>query len=193
MRSEHLPQAGGPLSRSFGRAVLRLLRFRVEGALPDVPKQVAVVAPHSSNWDFVVGYAAKLALGLQITWLGKSTLFRPPFGTLFRRMGGIPIDRTRAQRLVGTIAAEFDRRDRLLLAITPEGTRKPGARWHAGFYHIAREAHVPVAPVTLDWANRTLRFGPPQEATAAEPRAVKAEIERLRTLIEASGGRRRRR
>src|SRR5262245_613694 len=88
-----IPRRGGPVMRALGSATLRLMRFRIEGELPNLSKFVIIVAPHTSNWDFVVGLAARYVLGLDVAWLGKHTLFRAPFGALFRRWGGIPVDR----------------------------------------------------------------------------------------------------
>lgn len=120
---------------------------------------VIVVAPHSSNWDFIVGVAAKLAMGLRVTYLGKDTLFRFPLGIVMRRLGGIPVDRANANAVVRSVVAQFGNRRQMLLAIAPEGTRKPVARWRSGFYHIATGAGVPILPVALDWATRTVVIG----------------------------------
>jgi 1-acyl-sn-glycerol-3-phosphate acyltransferase len=155
-----VPRRGNRAWRALGRAGLSLLRFRIEGALPDVPKCVTIVAPHTSNWDFVVGLAAMLALGVDFRWLGKHTLFRFPFGPLLRWLGGIPVDRSAAQRVVDQAAAEFRTRERLFLAITPEGTRRPVERWKSGFYRIAANAGVPILPVSFDYSRRVVTLWP---------------------------------
>ena len=133
--------------------------WRIEGDIPDVPKMVFVVAPHSSNWDFIVGVAAKLALRLRVKYLGKDALFRFPLGILMRYLGGIPVDRSTANDVVTSVVDQFARRKHMILAIAPEGTRKPVERWRTGFYHIARGAGVPILPVGLDWGSRTVRLG----------------------------------
>ena len=135
------------------------------GELPDLPKFVAIVAPHSSNWDFVVGLLAKYAIGVRASFLGKHTLFRWPFGALFRHWGGIPVVRDASHDVVEQSVAEFARRDSLVLALAPQGTRKPVPRWRTGFYHIARGAAVPVLLVALDWRRKTVRFGPTLQLT----------------------------
>lgn len=129
------------------------------GDIPDLPKMVLIVAPHSSNWDFIVGVAAKLALRLRVKYLGKHTLFRFPLGIVMRYLGGIPVDRSTANDVVQSVIAQFERRRRMLLAVAPEGTRKPVERWRTGFYHIARGAGVPILPVALDWGSRMVRIG----------------------------------
>jgi 1-acyl-sn-glycerol-3-phosphate acyltransferase len=149
--------------RALGRAVLRLLDWRVEGEIPDVPKIVIAVAPHTSNWDFVVGAATMFALDLRLSFLAKHTLFRGPFGSMLRWMGGIAVDRASPHGVVGDAVAAFERADQRVLAITPQGTRKPGARYKSGFLHIARGARVPVLLATLDYGTRSVRLGPPFE------------------------------
>lgn len=121
---------------------------------------VILVAPHSSNWDFVVGVAAKLAMRLRVTYLGKDTLFRFPLGILMRSLGGIPVDRSHANEVVSAVVARFAREQRMLLAVAPEGTRRRVERWRSGFYHIARGARVPILPVALNWRTRSLTIGP---------------------------------
>jgi 1-acyl-sn-glycerol-3-phosphate acyltransferase len=121
---------------------------------------VFIVAPHSSNWDFIVGVAAKLALRLRVKYLGKDALFRFPLGVVMRYLGGIPVNRSSANDVVTSVVDQFARDTRMILAIAPEGTRKPVQRWRTGFYHIARGAGVPILPVGLDWATRTVRLGP---------------------------------
>lgn len=133
--------------------------WRIDGDIPDLPKMVLIVAPHSSNWDFIVGVAAKVAMRLRVKFLGKDALFRFPLGILMRYLGGIPVDRSAANEVVSSVVAQFDRRQRMLLAIAPEGTRRPVARWRTGFYHIARGAGVPILPVAFDWGSKTIRIG----------------------------------
>lgn len=155
-----VPYAGGPIRRAFGRLILRLLGWRFRGEIPDLRKFVIIVAPHTSNWDFVVGFAAKLVLSLGATYLGKDSLFRGPFGWFFRGTGGIPVDRSNSQRIVEQVVAEFARRERMVLALAPEGTRKKVAEWRTGFWHIARGAGVPILLVAFDFGRREIRIGP---------------------------------
>lgn len=156
-----MPRAGGAVSRALGHWTLAVMGWRVVGEIPDLPKMVIIVAPHSSNWDFVVGVAAKLAMRLRVKYLGKDSLFRFPLGILMRRLGGIPVDRNNSNAVVTSIVSEFERRRRLVLAIAPEGTRKRVERWRSGFYHIARSAGVPIVPVALNWNDRVMEIGTP--------------------------------
>jgi len=151
--------------------------WRVEGDLPNLPKFVVAVAPHTSNWDFVVGIAVMFALDLRIGFLGKHTLFRWPFGALMRWMGGIPVDRASPHGVVGDSVAAFSRMDRRILAIAPEGTRRQVKQFKSGFLQIARGAQVPVLLASLDYEARAVRFGPtfsPGEDVEADRRRTEA-------------------
>jgi 1-acyl-sn-glycerol-3-phosphate acyltransferase len=152
------------LTRGIGAAGLWLLGWRFEGEVPDRPKLVIVVAPHTSNWDFIVGVCAALALGFHFRFLGKDALFKPPLGWLMRWTGGIPVNRKRPEGVLEAAVDSFRRED-FLLAITPEGTRRRVDRWKTGFWRIAREASVPVWTVALDWSRRVVRLDEAFEAT----------------------------
>lgn len=155
----HLPRRGNRLSRWFGRTFLRLLGWRIEGEFPDRGRFLAIVAPHTSNWDFVIGIAAVLTLGIEVHWLGKHTLFQGPVGPLMRRLGGIAVDRRSPQGYIDQLAGIFERRERFILGITPEGTRRRVERWKTGFYHITRAADVPLVPCYLDYKRRIAGIG----------------------------------
>jgi len=155
-----LPRRGNALARGFFSACLRIAGWRIEGELPNTGKLVVVAAPHTSNWDFVVGIACVFVLGIEFHWMGKHTLFRPPFGGVMRWLGGLAIDRTAAHGAVEQVAEEFDKRMQLLLVVTPEGTRSKVERWKTGFWHIARRAEVPILLAGIDYGRKRLLFGP---------------------------------
>ena len=149
--------------------MLRLAGWRVESAPPDLPKMVVVIAPHTSNWDFPVGVLAMFALDLDPRWLGKHTLFRGPFGALLRRIGGIPVRRhgggaSGNEGSVAQVVESFAASDRMLLALSPEGTRRRVERWKSGYYVVAAAAGVPVVPAWIDWSRRAVGFGAPMAA-----------------------------
>jgi len=148
------------VTRWLGRLLLRLGGWRVESALAEVPGLVIVIAPHTSNWDFVWLLLAKWQLGLHPAWLGKHTLFRPPLGWFMRRLGGIPVDRSRRGDFVSQAVAAFGERNGTMLALAPEGTRRRTDYWKSGFYEIAREADVPVQLVGIDHGRRRVLIGP---------------------------------
>jgi len=103
-----IPRRRSAALRALGRAVLRLLGWRVEGEIPDVPKLVIAVAPHTSNWDFLVGMAAMFALDLRLTFIGKHTLFGGPLAPFLRWMGGVPVDRSSPHGVVGESVRAFE-------------------------------------------------------------------------------------
>lgn len=155
-----IPRRGSAPMQALGRFALAAMGWRVEGEVPNLPKFVIAAAPHTSNWDFVVGIAVMFALDLRIGFLGKHTLFRWPFARAMRWLGGIPVDRSSSHGLVAESVEAFSRMDRCILAIAPEGTRKRVVQFKAGFLHIAHGANVPVVLATFDWPARCVRFGP---------------------------------
>ena len=151
---------GGAFSRWLGRTVLRLSGWKILGEIPAIPEMVIIVAPHTSNWDFIIGIAAKLALNLKASWLGKHSIFFWPLTPLLRHLGGIPVDRNSAQGVVEDVAHLFKTRDHLVLALSPEGTRKRVEKWKTGFYRIAVLAAVPILMIRLDYATKAITIGP---------------------------------
>ena len=145
---------------SFARLLLKLFGWRLVGAPPDLDKYLIIFAPHTSNWDLPIGYTYAKAVKLKPNWLGKHVLFRPPLGWLLRGIGGIPVDRRARHNAVEQVIQEFQDRERLALAITPEGTRKKTAHWKSGFYHIAKGAQVPMQLAFLDYRHKVGGFGP---------------------------------
>ncbi len=148
------------LTRAFGRTLMRLSGWRAVGILPDVKKVVVVVAPHTSNWDFVVGVMTLLALDIRIAFLGKHTLFKGIFGGMMRAIGGIPVDRSTAHGVVGETVAAINAADKMVFALAPEGTRQLDHGFKSGFLHIAHGANVPICLAYFDFANKVVGFGP---------------------------------
>jgi 1-acyl-sn-glycerol-3-phosphate acyltransferase len=136
--------------------ILSLFGWRAEVVPPPGPKGIIVVYPHTSNWDFPIGYLTKMVMGIPISFVGKDSLFRGPMGVLLRRMGGIPANRRERTGLIGELVAEFRRRDWMWLAIAPEGTRSHVPHWKSGFYRLALEAGVPVGLAFIDYRTRTV-------------------------------------
>jgi len=160
-----VPRRGNAFSRALGLAGLALCGWRVEGEFPDRAKLVAIVAPHTSNWDFVVGICAVFALGLRARFLAKHTLFAPPLGWLMRWFGGVPVIREAPQGLVPQVVGAIEQADAVFLAITPAGTRSSIRPWKSGFYQIAHAARVPILPVAFDGASRAIRLFAPFETS----------------------------
>jgi 1-acyl-sn-glycerol-3-phosphate acyltransferase len=135
--------------------------WHMVGTFPDLPRAVLIAAPHSSWWDGVWGMLFKVALGIDIAFMGKRELFRGPLGWLLRQLGGFPIERDAARGLVEQVARRFDAGTPFWIGIAPEGTRKRVARWRSGFWHIARTAGVPIVPVAFDYPSRAIIVGAP--------------------------------
>ena len=150
-----------PVMRAIARTVFRLLGWRFEGEIPSGLRQAVVIgAPHTSNWDLPYMLMAAFVLERQLHWLGKAQIFRFPFGALMRWMGGIPVDRSRANNLVEAAVQCFAaERAPLLLVVPPEGTRQAVTQWKTGFYYIALGAEVPVVMAYMDHATRTCGVG----------------------------------
>jgi len=176
-----VPRRGNALSRGLGRLVLRGLGWRIEGEMPDLPRCVAIVAPHTSNWDFLVAFGALLALGLRGRFLGKDTLFRPPLGFLLGWAGGLPVDRARPEGVVEQAVAAL-RGEAFFLGLAPEGTRRRVDRFKTGFHRIAAGAGVPVWPVSIDHRARVLGFHAPLWPTAD----LEADLARLQSHFDAA-------
>lgn len=163
--------------QSLGRAAMRLTGWRFVGALPEIPKYVLIVAPHTSNWDFPVGATAMFALDLDARWFMKASMFRGPFDRLFRGMGGRPIRRETSEGVVSELARMIRAEPHFVLAIAPEGTRKQVKEWRSGFYRIAEAAGVPIVPVRFDFSRREIGIGAPMQPTgdlAADVATLKA-------------------
>jgi hypothetical protein len=140
-------------------AVLRAFGWKIVLAQPVPMKCVIVFYPHTSNWEFAIGILTKSAVGMNIRYVGKDVLFRWPFGGLFRRWGGIPVNRRLSTGFIGQMREEFERHDEFRLAIAPEGTRSRTEFWRSGFYHLARAAGVPVALAFIDYPTRRIGVG----------------------------------
>ena len=179
-----LPRRPNRLGRVIGRGLLILFNWRVVGEVPNLPQFVAIGAPHTSNWDFPLALACLWALELDLSWMGKHTLFRGPLGWALRAWGGIPIDRTAAHGMVQQMTAEFARRPQLLLGLAPEGTRRKVSQWRTGFYHIATAANLPILPVALDFARREVRIGALFHPTGD----IEADIAELRRFFKTARG-----
>lgn len=182
--SPEIPRRGSRPAAALGRLVLRLLGWNVRGSPPPLRKMVLIIAHHTSAWDLVVGLAAKLALRLDARYLVKHTLFRWPLGPILRHTGAIPVDRGSRHGVVEQMVREFESRSHLLLALSPEGTRRRVEEWKSGFYHIADGAGVPIVPVGLDFGSRQVRIGPALEPTGDEAADV-AELRIFFADVEA--------
>jgi 1-acyl-sn-glycerol-3-phosphate acyltransferase len=134
--------------------------WSISGTLPPDRKFVIMGASHTSNWDFLVFLGAVHAVGRQIRFIGKHSLFHGPMGGFMRALGGVPVDRSAPQDLVSQIVDQFRAHDDFILVIAPEGTRSFTTQWKSGFYQIALKAGVPIVAAGPDYPTRRGVFGP---------------------------------
>ncbi|NWG17251.1 MAG: lysophospholipid acyltransferase family protein [Chloroflexi bacterium] len=145
---------------TLARLLFRLLGWRPEGSVPPRAQFVVVAAPHTSNWDGLIVILMALVLRVRLRWMGKHTLFRPPFGFILRALGGVPINRSASHNAVQQAIQSFHDHERWVLVVAPEGTRSKAARWKTGFYHIALGAGVPLVLGFIDYPRRSAGLGP---------------------------------
>lgn len=139
--------------------------WKFTGDFPKLKKCVVIVVPHTSWVDFVIGLLVRSIIGEKINYIGKKSLFKPPYGWFFRSMGGAPIDRSKNDNKVEAIKAIFDERQEFRLALAPEGTRKKVSEWKTGFYYIATTAKVPIVMVAFDFGKKEVKISEPQYPT----------------------------
>ena len=166
-----------PTLRLIAMVILRLMGWTAIGRELHRPKLVLIGAPHTSNWDFPLMLLIVLKLRLNVFWMGKHTLFRFPFGGLMRWLGGIPIDRSKSNNVVQQVTEEYNKQSELVVLIPPEGTRSKVDRWKTGFYHIARNAGVPILLGYVD--------APRKEAGLADFFTPTGDLERDMAAIRA--------
>ncbi|MBZ0291971.1 MAG: lysophospholipid acyltransferase family protein [Anaerolineae bacterium] len=154
-----------PFLVALSRVILRLIGWGHEGSLPDLPKYIIVAYPHTANMDGLIVVLTALSLRLQINWMGKDSLFKPPLGWLMRLTGGVPIDRSSSHRALKSSVQAFQSREHMVLVIAPEGTRGRAESLKPGFYFLAQKAKVPLALSSIHYGRKVVRFGPVIEVT----------------------------
>jgi 1-acyl-sn-glycerol-3-phosphate acyltransferase len=149
--------------RILSLKILDLLGWKIIGEFTDIKKAVIIVAPHTSNWDFVLGLMVKKISKLNINYLGKESLFIAPWGYFFRWVGGRPVKRDGNGNQVDQVIKLFSNEDEFRLALSPEGTRSNVDKWRTGFYYIALGANVPLVMVAFDIANKQVLIEKPMK------------------------------
>jgi len=140
----------------------KILGWKLENNFdPEIKKCVVIVAPHTSSYDFLIGILVRKIMQIQINFVGKKELFKPPFGWYFRAVGGSPIDRTGKLKKVDAIVKIFQEKEIFRLAMSPEGTREKTEQWKTGFYYIALKAEVPIIRVSFDYGVKKVKISEP--------------------------------
>lgn len=148
------------LSQSLAQMILKINSWRLNVNRPEAKSYILVGAPHTSNWDFIFTLLLIYATGIKMHWIAKDSLFRWPFGGLFRRLGGIAVNRRSKTDFVSQIVTVFNKNSELVVAISPEGTRKKIDYWKTGFYYMALGAKVPIALGYIDYQRKEVGIGP---------------------------------
>ncbi len=138
-----------------------ILGWSIIGTKPSHKKFVMVVAPHTSNWDFMIGHWARSTMRLNAWYIAKKELFIWPLGYLFKALGGFPVDRKKKTNLVDQIVEIFNTQSEFNITITPEGTRSYNPHWKTGFYQIALKANIPIQMVALDYSKKNVVIATP--------------------------------
>ena len=142
--------------KSLCRLIFRKMGWQVEMTVPYRDKCIICVAPHTSNWDFIIAELYYHSIGRTAGFLMKKEWFFWPMGVLFRSMGGIPVERNRHVSLTDRVAEAAMKAERFELAVTPEGTRSLAAKWKRGFYFIALKAGLPIQLYAIDYKNKRI-------------------------------------
>lgn len=182
--SPQLPRLNLPerIVHSLLLSLYRRSGWRPKGELPPDRKFVIMGACHTSNWDFLVFLGTVHALGRQVRFIGKHSLFRWPLGGFMRALGGVPVDRSLPQDLVSQIVAQFDANDDFALVVAPEGTRSRTTEWKTGFYQIALKAGVPIVAAGPDYPARRGVIGPVIRPTGNYAEDMKPAFAFFRTI-----------
>lgn len=148
--------------RGFSIAFLKLAGWKVEGALPpEAHKCVLIAAPHTSNWDLPYTLMVSFVLRMDVYWMGKQSIFKPPFSNIMQWLGGIAVNREQSNNLVAASAQAIVKADGMVqLIVPPEGTRSKATYWKTGFYYIALGAKVPIVMAYMDYAQKRAGLGP---------------------------------
>ena len=165
----------------IARSMMRLAGWHIEGTLPDLPKYVLIGAPHTSNRDFVLFLGVIFTLRVDVRFMGKIELFRPPYGWFFYYCGGVPVDRKKSTGLVEQMVEACNKAEKFILVIAPEGTRHHVSDWKKGFHHIAHGAGIPIVMVQVDGRYKTVHFLKdafhPTDDIEADMKAIKGNFE----------------
>lgn len=144
------------MKKILSEIIFNVLGWKIIGINSFPDKCLVIGAPHTSNWDFLIGRCYGYILGVNAKYLIKSELFFPVFGFLLKMNGAIPVYRHSKNNVVDQIVALYNNRDKFILGMSPEGTRKKVKRWKTGFYYIAKKANIPILILRIDYKKREI-------------------------------------
>jgi len=174
------PRMGNALTRWIGDMILKAMGWTLHGALPNLKKAIIIGGPHTSNWDLPLAMGSMLSIGLKFSWMMKKEAFIWPLGSLWKALGGIPIDRKAKTDVIGQIKTFFAENDKVWLGLTPEGTRAKVERYKTGYLRMAKGVGVPLFIVGIDSVNKRVvldKIWDPSRDIETENAAIKAYVE----------------
>jgi len=160
--------------------------WKTVGEIPDLDKAVFIAAPHTSNWDGFWFLVYKFVVDVKVSFLAKDTLFWWPLGSMLTAMGALPINRSDATTIVPQLVKTFAQKDRLFLALAPEGTRSWRPYWKTGFHRIAAAAGVPIVLAHINYERREIGIGP----TLPRGRSLEEDFADIRDYYTRGSGKR---
>ncbi len=147
------------LLRKIARFGINISGWTIKGRVPDEERIVIIAAPHTSNWDFILAMLAIFGLNIKLRWLGKHSIFKPGFKNFFKWLGGIPVYRDNPSNLIDNVVKIVKKEKSIVIAMTPEGTRKKVKRWKTGFLRIAKQTHSKILLISIDAPTKSIEIG----------------------------------
>ena len=166
--------------------ILKTFGWKVEVSTPYFKKSIICVAPHTSNWDFILGELAIRSVKRKSGFLMKEAWFAFPLGYIFRALGGIPVPKKKGSDLTNEIIKRFNESESMTIAITPEGTRKKVSKWRTGFLYIANGANVPVQLASIDYSKKEIKLNDVFQPTGN----IEADIASIKEFYKGFSGKR---
>ena len=145
--------------RKIGRFGINISGWTIKGQVPDEERIVIIAAPHTSNWDFILAMLAIFGLNIKLRWLGKHSIFKPGFKKFFEWLGGIPVYRDNPSTLIENVVDIVKKEKSIVIAMTPEGTRKKVKRWKTGFLRIAKQTQSKILLISIDAPTKSIEIG----------------------------------
>lgn len=173
------------VAKFLSKIIFKIFGWHVAGHIPpDLKKSMMIAAPHTSNWDFFFARCAFYLMDVDLRYTIKKEAMVGPLGWLLKKMGALPVDRSKNNSLVNSMVEILNKSDRMVIMITPEGTRKYQPRWRKGFYYTALEAKVPIILGYLDYPNKEAGVGPIFYPTGD----VEEDIEKIKAFYRTKKG-----
>lgn len=156
---ERLKGSRSKILRKIARFGINISGWTIKGKVPDEERIVIIAAPHTSNWDFILAMLAIFGLNIKVRWLGKNSIFKPGFKKFFEWLGGIPVYRDNPSSLIENVVNIVKKERSIVIAMTPEGTRKKVKRWKTGFLRIAKQTHSKILLISIDAPTKSIEIG----------------------------------